>query len=234
MKLHACCVTSWRTGSALLLLATVLLGIAALAGCEGSDSSNNNTSGLPLTQTNSTQIQQGRALVVSLGCTDCHNRGVDNPSSPNWMAGFIVGPPIGSPGSFQIGPFATYAANLTPDTTTGIGRFTDRQIYNAIKYGLDPEDTPDVVITGTTPGAGNFPATPHYLAPPMPWPAFRHLPDANLWSIVAYLKHGIKPVTNAVPDSQGPPDFWASSYTDAAIGPANLPAFPTANEQVAP
>jgi len=41
--------------------------------------------------------------------------------------------------------------------------------YNALKFGLDPGATPDAVITSTTPGTGNFPATPHYLAPPMPW-----------------------------------------------------------------
>ena len=233
MKFQACSRLSWRIGSALLLPCAVL-GIAALAGCEGSSNSNNNSSGLPLTRTNSVQIQRGRALVLDHGCTDCHNRGVTDPSSPNWMAGFIAGPPVGAPGSFQIGPFATYAKNLTPNVATGIGGFTDRQIYNALKFGLDPEATPDVAITSTTPGQGNFPVTPHYLAPPMPWPSFRHESDENLWAIVAYLKHGIKPVVNAVPASQDPPDFWASSYTDAKVGPANVPAFPTANEQVSP
>src|SRR4029453_9009567 len=107
----------------------------------------------------------------------------------------------------------------------------DRQVYNALKFGLDPEDTPDVTITSTTPGQGNFPTQPHYLAPPMPWPTFRHMSDDDLWAIVAYIKHGIKGVTNTVPNSQGPPDFWASSYTDAAVGPANLPAYPAGNEQ---
>ena len=34
---------------------------------------------------------------------------------------------------------------------------------------------------------------------PMPWPAFRHKPDDELWAIIAYVKHGIKPVNNAVP-----------------------------------
>src|SRR5947209_381402 len=99
----------------------------------------------------------------------------------------------------------TYPSNLTPDVATGIGAHTDRQIYNALRFGLDPEDTPDVTITSTTPGQGNFPATPHYLAPPMPWSSFRHHSDENLCPMVAYLKHGIKPFANSVPDSQGPP-----------------------------
>lgn len=214
-----------------LLLLTCALGIAALAGCEGSSSSNNTTGGLPLGPTNQAQIVQGRNLVITHACTQCHNRGVDNPASANWLAGYMPG---STGANFEIGPFNTYAANITPDVGTGIGGHSDRQIYNALKYGLDPAATPDVVITSTTPGQGNFPAAPHYLAPPMPWPSFRHETDENLWAIVAYLKHGVKPVVNSVPDSQSPPDFWASAYTDAAVGPVDIPAFPTANEQVAP
>jgi hypothetical protein len=91
-----------------------------------------------------------------------------------------------------------------------------------------------MVITSNVPGQGNFPATPHYLAPPMPWPSFRHLPDDTLWAIIAYVKHGIKPVTNKVTDSQGPPDFWADSYTPGLIGPFPLPAYPAGNEEFLP
>jgi hypothetical protein len=54
--------------------------------------------------------------------------------------------------------------------------------------------------------------------------------DQELRDIVAYLKHGVKPVRNRVEDSDGPPDFWASEYTAAKIGPYPAPAFPTANE----
>jgi hypothetical protein len=147
------------------------------------------------------------------------------------MAGYVAGTP-GQP--FQIGPFQTYPANLTPDTATGIGGDSDQQIFNALKYGLDPGATPDVVITSTTPGQGNFPTSPHYLAPPMPWFSTRHLSDSDLWAIVAYLKHGIKAVSNTVPSSTAPPDFWASSYTDTLIGPSTLPAYPTASEQFNP
>lgn len=177
------------------------------------------------------QVMQGRIRVMNGDCAGCHNRGKIDPNDPNWLAGFLPGTP-GQP--FQIGPFKTYPRNLTPDDQTGLGRFTPRQIFNALRYGLRPGETPDVVITSTIPGQGNFPVTPKYLAPPMPWPAFRHLPDEELWQIVAYLKHGIRPVSNQVPDSEGPPDFWASSYTADAIGPFPLPPFPAGNEQFNP
>jgi len=84
--------------------------------------------------------------------------------------------------------------------------------------------------TSMTPGQGNFPEHPHYLAPPMPWPGWRHMPDADLWAIAAYLKRAVKPVNNKVADSEGPPDFWASEYTVGKSGPYPAPAFPTANE----
>ena len=175
------------------------------------------------------QILRGRVLVLNHGCGDCHG-GVANPAAPNWLTGWSEASPPNVQ-DYQIGPFHTYARNLTPDNTTGMGRFTERQIFNALRYGLRPGETPDVEITGTTPGEGNFPLRPKYLAPPMPWPAFRHMSDQELRDIAAYLKHGLKPVSNRVPDSEGPPDFWASGYTVEAIGPYPAPAFPTANER---
>ena len=225
-----------RRGSGLALGATALLGLAAIAGCGGSGSSSSSAdsgSGLPVAKAAQAQVIRGRALVTTYGCVDCHSQGLNNPASPTWMAGYSSAAGPHGPGIFQIGPFATYAANLTPDAT-GIGNFTDRQIYNALKHGLDPGGTPDAVITGETPGQGNFPAAPHYLAVPMPWPSIRHLSDDDLWSLVAYLKHGITSVANTVPDSQGPPDFWASSYTADKVGPYPLPMYPTGSEQFAP
>ena len=57
------------------------------------------------------------------------------------------------------------------------------------------------------------------------------MPDADLRAIAAYLKNGVKPVTNKVPDSEGPPDFWAGEMTPDKIGTYPAKAFPTANEK---
>jgi hypothetical protein len=131
------------------------------------------------------------------------------------------------------GAFVTRPRNLTPDNETGLGRFTERQIFNALRYGLRPSETPDVEITSTTPGEGNFPAAPKYLAPPMPWPAFRHMSDLELRSIAAYLKRGLNPQSNLVEPSEGPPDFWAGLYAQF-VGPRPVAAFPTAREMGSP
>ena len=172
------------------------------------------------------KIARGRFLVITHGCGDCHGGGA-NPAAAGWLAG-VQGD--GPADSFKIGPFTTRARNLTPDNTTGLGRFTERQIFNALRYGLRPGETPDVEITSTTPGEGNFPVRPKYLAVPMPWPAWRHMPDPDLMAIAAYLKRAVKPVSHRVADSEGPPDFWAGEYTVAKIGPHPAPPFPTANE----
>jgi mono/diheme cytochrome c family protein len=184
------------------------------------------------------QVLRGRLLVLNHGCGDCHG-GSPDPTAEGFLAGYRPGvfPPL----EFRVGAcvdkpdatpcFHTRPRNLTPDNATGIGRFSERQIFNALRYGLRPGETPDVEITGTTPGQGNFPASPKYLAPPMPWPAFRHMSDQDLRDIAAYLKHGVAPVSNRVPDSEGPPDFWASEYTVEKIGTYPAAPFPTAREQ---
>ena len=172
------------------------------------------------------QIAHGRFLVVSHACGDCHGGG-SNPAAEGWLDGMRDT----AVQQFHVGPFLTRAKNITPDNTTGIGRFTERQIFNALRYGLRPEETPDVDITSIIPGQGNFPLHPHYLAVPMPWPSWRHMPDQDLWAIAVYLKNGVKPSNHKVQDSDGPPDFWASAYTVQAIGPYPAVPYPTAKER---
>ena len=183
-------------------------------------------------------VLRGRYLVITHACGECHGGG-NNPAAKGFLAGLGASEP---PVEFKIGPppcgvdpaakgcFTTRPRNLTPDNDTGMGRFTERQLFNALRFGLRPENTPDVVITSTTPGQGNFPLRPHYVAPPMPWTAWRHMSDADLRAIAAYLKRGLKPVVNKVAESDGPPDFWASFMTPENIGAYPAPAFPTANE----
>jgi hypothetical protein len=191
--------------------------------------------GAVTSQTTRDTILLGRELVINHGCGDCHG-GANPVVETKWLAGmqvplqqFYIGPCAVEPGAKPC--FLTRPRNLTPDNATGIGRFSERQIFNALRFGLRPGESPDVTITSMTPGVGNFPANPRYLAPPMPWPSFRHMSDRELWAIAAYLKRGVKPVSNKVADSEGPPDFWASEYTPAKIGPYPRPAFPMTEEQ---
>jgi mono/diheme cytochrome c family protein len=191
-------------------------------------------------------VERGRQEVLTHACGDCHG-GFDNPDSPAWMAGVLMpiqefaipmnpmAPTFGYPlDESDPSYFITRPRNITPDNETGIGRFTERQIFNALRYGLRPEETPDIEITSTVPGQGNFPVVPRYLAPPMPWPTFRHMTDQELWDIAAYLKRGLRPVVNQVAESEGPPDFWAGFYADPMAGYGTYPARPfPAGQEVA-
>ena len=188
-----------------------------------------------LTPSPDDEIQLGRALVLNHDCAGCH--GGISPDSKDWLAGmtrpdqeFLVG---ACALKLDAQPcWRTRPRNLTPDNATGLGRFTERQIFNALRYGLRPEETPDINITSGTPGVGNFPRHPRYLAPPMPWPGWRYMSDRELLAIAAYLKRAVKPVSNKVQESEGPPDFWASVYTLDKIGPYPPPPFPAGNERV--
>lgn len=221
----------WLTGAGYAVSAVALLAIAAFV----SPRTKPTPSAGWVTQQQDL-VAHGRYLVVTHDCGGCHGGGSD-PAADGWLAGaktpadeFLIGPCAVTPGATPC--FHTRPRNLTPDNTTGLGRFSERQIFNALRYGLRPEETPDVEITSGTPGQGNFPAHPRYLAPPMPWPAWRHMPDQDLWAIAAYLKRAVKPVSNKVPDSEGPPDFWASGYTADKIGTYPVATFPTSNERV--
>ena len=179
------------------------------------------------------QVLRGRSLVAAHACGACHGGG--SPAAEGWLAGLRgegqnTEPACNYCEEFQIGPFRIRPRNLTPDNTSGLGRFSERQIFNALRYGLRPGETPDVEIISSTPGQDNHPVSPKYLAPPMPWTSWIHLTDEELWAISAYLKHGLKPVSNKVEDSEGPPDFWLSEYTEEKYGSYPAPPFPTANE----
>ena len=80
-----------------------------------------------------------------------------------------------------MGRAVSFAANLTPDTATGIGEWTEETFVRAIR-------------TGKHQGQPNG----REILPPMPWPAFKNLSDGDLRAIWAYLR-SVKPVKNQVP-----------------------------------
>ena len=183
------------------------------------------------------RVLEGRQQVIEHDCGGCHIGG-PNPAADGWLAGMR-----GPADAFPIGPcaldpeatpcFWQRPRNLTPDPETGTGRFSERQLFNALRFGLRPGTTADLEVTSTVPGAGNHPAAADYLGVGMPWPHWRHMSDADLQAVVAYLAYGLRPVRNAVEASDAPPDLWASEYTVDKIGSWPPAPFPTARE-VAP
>ena len=145
-------------------------------------------------------VARGKHLVDSGGCHDCHTpvKMGDNGPEPD-MARMLSGHPaeiaVGAPPQLSgvwmaaasntftawAGPWGiSYTANLTPDKETGLGAWTAQQFMDTIR-------------NGRVQGHGR------QLLPPMPWPAYRNLSDADLKAIFAYLQT-IPPVKNKVPD----------------------------------
>lgn len=78
--------------------------------------------------------------------------------------------------------FALYPPNLTPDKTTGIGNWTDAQLTEAIRNGVDDKGT--------------------YLCPQMKH--FGDMSDEEVTAIIGYLR-GLPPVNHVVSHSICPP-----------------------------
>jgi mono/diheme cytochrome c family protein len=121
-----------------------------------------------------TPLERGAYLVKTIGgCGNCHTpkgaRGV--PVADMEMAGGF---------KFDEKPFTAYAPNITPDPETGIGKWTDQQIIDAIRMGKRPD--------GST------------IGPPMPVALYRDIAEDDAKAIVAYLR-SLKPIKNKVPKS---------------------------------
>jgi cytochrome c5 len=68
-------------------------------------------------------VQEGRNLVVAMGCQVCHGESLSgNPD-----------------GVYSPGYGTAYPPNLTPDQSTGLGCWTDLQIETAFLYGVNNE-----------------------------------------------------------------------------------------------
>jgi hypothetical protein len=156
----------------------------------------------PKTLSQEELLAKGEHLVTTSGCDDCHspkkyNKGMPEPDMERRLSGHPANFKLGvydpatvkngwaltnSHFSAWVGPWGTsFASNLTPDTATGLGNWTEEMFFRALregKYGGVPEG--------------------RMLLPPMPWPDFKNFTDDELRAIFTYLK-SIKPVNNPVP-----------------------------------
>jgi len=185
--------------SFIVVLGLVATTIIALVACQvnSSDAKKDN----PVIISKDSLINRGSYLVYTMLCDDCHSPKRMGPNGPEII------PELRLSGSRQNGKLppvdvseikkgwtlfnedftsiagawgVSFAGNLTSDET-GIGNWTEEQFKKAItkgKYkGLDNSRT---------------------LLPPMPWPQFSILNDADIKAIYTFLK-STKPVKNVVP-----------------------------------
>ena len=143
-------------------------------------------------------LARGELLVAIMDCDGCHTpRGLAGArsASSRRLAGhpedLILPPPpdlgdgpwewvASETATAYAGPWGiTFSANLTPDTTTGLGAWTQSMFSRSMR-------------TGRHWGTGRE------ILPPMPWEAYSHLPDGDLHALYVYLR-SLPPVTNEVP-----------------------------------
>ena len=146
-------------------------------------------------------IKRGEYLVQITGCNDCHSPKKPGPNGPELIPELILsgnsehtpvphgdknmisqGFAVFAPDlTASAGPWGvSFSANLTPDTTTGIGGWTEEQFKKALTQGK---------FKGQDGG--------RTLLPPMPWRNYGKMNDDDVKAIFTYLK-SIKAVTNAV------------------------------------
>jgi mono/diheme cytochrome c family protein len=155
--------------------------------------------------TTGSKVERGRYLVSVIGCNDCHTPGTLY-GAPD-MTRFLSGSELGWPG-----PWGTvYAANLTSDNETGLGKWTEVQIVTAIRTGNRPDG--------------------RQLAPIMPWMNLSKLSDADAHAIAAYLET-LPPIVHKAPAPvpPGPPVAGAVTFPPPSEWDArNLPKPPGGN-----
>lgn len=149
------------------------------------------------------EIEHGAYLVMAGGCNDCHSPKVMTAEGPvpdfkRLLSGApedekvpeipkgALGPNgwgfLGTgDGTIFAGPWGvSFAANLTPDSSTGIGDWTEKMFVDAMRKG-------------------QYWGSGRPLLPPMPWQGIGKMSNNDLRDIYAYLK-SINPVHNMVHD----------------------------------
>ena len=150
-----------------------------------------------------TPAERGKYLATLGGCNDCHTPKVfgsngpepdparllsGHPASeklPRIPTGVIAPDKWGAVTNNHltawVGPWGvSFSRNLTPDTATGLGSWTEDMFIKAIRTGKDQGEGRPIL-------------------PPMPWPMYRQMTDDDLKAIFAYLRT-LPPIRNAVPE----------------------------------
>ena len=160
------------------------------------------------TMTKEDMVKRGDYIVTTASCNDCHSPKVMTQMGPvedstKLLSGHPANEPLPpldakptQPGNWIyiapdltviVGPWGiSYTANLTPDSATGIGAWSEQTFINTIRNGKH---------------LGNG----RPILPPMPWNYVAKLTDDDLKAVFAYLK-SLPAISNRVPAPVSPPD----------------------------
>lgn len=182
-----------------MVMAVAILMAAALTGRTTVAAPKKKTSTI---EAQRAKIARGEYLVTVGGCNDCHTPFKMGPNGPEPdMSRRLSGHPsklvMPAPPKHGNSPWAwsgaitntafaggwgvSYAANLTPDTVSGLGIWNEDLFIKTIR-------------------TGRHWGTSRPILPPMPWQNFAQMTDDDLKAIYAYLRT-IPAVRNEVPDA---------------------------------
>ncbi len=177
-----------------------IVAINILAFFPGCAPKNGGAPAIDSTSSTTPSVARGKYIVTTGGCNDCHTPWKMGPQGPapdmtRLLSGHpadvkiawpvMLQPPWMAAGNMTMtawsGPWGvSFTANLTPDSATGLGKWSLEQFMSAMKNGKHQ-------------GSGRP------LLPPMPWNWVSQMTDADLTSIYVYLR-SIPPISNQVPD----------------------------------
>lgn len=196
-----------RTKTILAVAITTSL-VATLYACTANDTDKTTDANKDISETrmqeDGDKVSRGRYLVSIVGsCGDCHSpkifsaQGISEDTT-KLLSGHPAGellPPVDrnteKPGQWIqmsgdatvfAGPWGvSYTANLTPDSATGIGAWTEEVFIKTLRTGKH---------------LGQESGRP--ILPPMPWYNIGRMTDDDLSAVYAYLR-SLPPVNNKVP-----------------------------------
>lgn len=112
-------------------------------------------------------VARGRYIAIAGDCVACHTA----PGSKEAFAGgYSISTPFGG----------IFASNITPDKETGIGSWTERDFYRAVRHGKGKEG--------------------EHLYPAMPYNAYVKVSDQDMHDLWMYMR-SVKPVRYRVPET---------------------------------
>jgi hypothetical protein len=197
--------------SIVLILLTFLIVSCLQFSCNQTPAQKQDSTTVPKQMSNGELVARGQYIITAGGCNDCHSPKIFTAAGPvadttrllsghpaatplmpidkkvlkpgNWI---LVGPDLTS----FVGPFGiSYSANLTPDSTTGIGAWTEDVFIKTLRSGKH---------LGQEGG--------RQILPPMPWYYVAQFKDEDLKSMFAYLK-SLPPIKNQVPGPVSPDEL---------------------------
>lgn len=112
-------------------------------------------------------VARGKYVAIAGDCVACHTA----PGSKDAFAGgYSISTPFGG----------IFASNITPDKETGIGNWTERDFYRAVRHGKGKEG--------------------EHLYPAMPYNAYVKVSDRDMHDLWMYMR-SVKPVHYKVPET---------------------------------